>query len=323
MSHSAIRMGILGCARICRRGVIAGIQQAQGAELVAIASRSGATARDWAAEFNIPASFDSYEQLIDDPRIDAVYIPLPNELHRGWALRAAAAGKHVLCEKPLGLDLADAQQIVEGCRQAGVMLMEAFMWRHHPRVARALELVRSGAVGELRLVKMDFSFDIDRQDWRLDRARGGGALYDIGCYGINAARLFSGEEPVEIFARAKRYATGVDMTTAMLLRFANGCMALLDASFEAPYRNRIELVGTQGSLELPEGVLPPPEAVLLLRRDSGVETMRFETADQYRLEVEAFCEGIRAGHLPSPAEDGLANMRVLDAVRRQLEVCQG
>lgn len=313
-----IRIGILGCARIARRGVIAGIRHSADAELVAIASRNGETARAWSEEFGIPRAYGSYEELIADPNVDAVYNPLPNELHRPWTLAAAAAGKHVLCEKPLGLDLADTEQIVAGCREKNVVLMEAFMWRHHPRVVRALAMVREGELGELLLVKMDFSFDIDRGDWRLDPARGGGALYDLGCYGINASRLFTGEEPSEIHARARRHSTGVDMTTGMLLRFPSGCMALLDCSFEAQYRNRIEIVGTRGSLELPEGVLPPVEAELVRNRGETAERMRFPAADQYQLEVEAFCEGIRTGKLPFPAEDGLANMRVVDSVRRRI-----
>ncbi|MBX7074680.1 MAG: Gfo/Idh/MocA family oxidoreductase [Pirellulales bacterium] len=314
-----IRVGILGCARIARRGVIAGIQSANSAQLTAIASRNAQTAREWAAEFAIPKHYGSYDELLADPEIDAIYNPLPNELHCQWTLAAAAAGKHVLCEKPLAIDVAEAERIVAGCQSAGVILMEAFMWRHHPRTLRALETVQSGQLGELRLVKMDFSFDIDRDDWRLDprRGGGGGALYDIGCYGINAARLFTGAEPVEIVARSRQWTTGVDMTIGMLLRFPNDVLALLDASFEAPDRNRIEIVGSKGALELADGVLPAPESVMTWRTDDDVEVLKFPPADQYAAEVEAFCQAIRSGSLPYPAEDGLANMRVVDEVRRQ------
>jgi predicted dehydrogenase len=291
------------------------MQKAPSAQLAAIAGRDGRSAAAWAAEFGIPKHYDSYEALIADPDIDAVYIPLPNELHRPWTERAAAAGKHVLCEKPLALDAADAAPMIDACRNAGVTLMEAFMWRHHPRVAHARKLLADGALGELRLVKMDFSFDIDRSDWRLDAARGGGALYDLGCYGINVARTFTQAEPTEIVARAKYFSPGVDSTMSMLLRFPGDATALLDCSFEVPYRNRFEIVGTKGAIEFPDGVLPPEESTLVLRTAGGTETIRFAAADQYAEMIECFCRSVAARKLQSPAEDGLANMRVLQAVR--------
>ena len=302
--------------RIVRRAIVAAFGKTSAAHLLAIASRGGGAAASWAAEFAIPRAYDSYAALVADPDIDAVYIPLPNELHREWALSAAAAGKHVLCEKPLGLDTTDAEAIVAGCRQHKVVLMEAFMWRHHPRVAQARRMLAEGRLGELRLVKMDFSFEIDRTDWRLDPRRGGGALMDIGCYGVNAARLFTAAEPLEVFARARRHPSGVDMTMGISLRFPGDVLALLDCSFECPTRNRIELVGTLGSLEFPEGVLPPPQSQLVFRNAEGIETIAIPAADQYTLQLEAFCAAVESGKLSDPAEDGLANMRVLDAIRR-------
>jgi len=309
-----VSFGILGCARIARLSVIPALQKSPTARLRGIASRNPATARNWADEFQIHTAHSSYEALVADPSIDAVYIPLPNELHRPWALAAAAAGKHVLCEKPLARDAAEAAEIVEGCRRHNVVLMEAFMWRHHPRVAHAQAMLAGGQLGALRQVKMDFSFDIERTDWRLEARRGGGTLFDLGCYGINAARLFTAVEPQEIFARAHFYETGVDMTIGMLLRFPGDVVALLDASFESPDRNRIEIVGTRGSLEFPGGVLPPPESELIYRHAGGVETIRFVVADQYVGQIECFCASIAAGRLLPPAEDGLANMWVLNAV---------
>lgn len=310
-----LRFGILGCARIVRRAIAGAFTQTPGAKLTAIAGRSAATARDWAAEFGIPKHFGSYEALIADSEIDAVYIPLPNELHLPWVERAAAAGKHILCEKPLALNAAEAQQMRDACRKAGVTLMEAFMWRHHPRVVHARKLLADGKLGELRLVKMDFSFDIDRSDWRLDAARGGGALFDLGCYGINIARTFTGAEPTEIVARAKYFSPGVDSTLSMLLRFPRGVTALLDCSFECQSRNRFEIVGTQGSLVFPEGVLPPPESVVLHTTGAGTETIRFGSADQYAEMINCFSRSVAAGKLEPPAEDGVANMQVLQAVR--------
>jgi len=310
-----LNFGILGCARIVRRAVAGAFAHTPSAKLHGIASRDGATAKSWAAELGIPSAYDSYEALLADPAIDAVYIPLPNELHKPWVFAAAAAGKHILCEKPLAIDAAEAQLMVDECHRRGVTLMEAFMWRHQARVACARAMLAAGELGELRLVKMDFSFDIDRSDWRLDPKRGGGAIYDLGCYGINAARLFAGAEPIEVTAHARHHAPGVDITLGMLLRFPDDVTALLDCSFECPYRNRIELVGTRGALELPDGVLPKPDSGLIYRHGEAVESIPFGPKDQYAGEIETFCASVAAGRLLDPAEDGLANMRVIDAVR--------
>jgi len=310
-----LRFGILGCARIVRRAIAGALARAPSAIWHGIAGRNQATTRAWAVEFGVPRSYDSYDALIADREIDAVYIPLPNEMHRTWALRAAAAGKHVLCEKPLALDAADARAIVDGCRQAGVVLMEAFMWRHHPRVAAARRMLTEGKLGTLRLVKMDFSFRIDSTDWRLDPARGGGALFDLGCYGINISRYFTGAEPSEIYARARYLKPGVDLTLGMELTFPGDVLSLLDCSFECHDRNRFELVGTEGSLEFPGGVLPAEKATLVVHRGPEREVIEFAAADQYAEMIECFCRSVAAKRLEAPAEDGLANMLVVEQVR--------
>jgi predicted dehydrogenase len=311
-----LRFGILGCARIVRRAIAGALRKAPSAVWHGLASRDRSATAAWAAEFGVPRTFDSYEALVADPEIDAVYIPLPNELHRPWALRAAEAGKHVLCEKPLALDLADAQAVVDGCRRAGVVLMEAFMWRHHPRVAAARKILAEGRIGDLRLVKMDFSFQIDPADWRLEPGRGPGALYDLGCYGINISRLFTGAEPSEVLARARYLKPGVDMTLGMQLKFPGDVFSLLDCSFECHDRNRFELVGTTGSIEFPGGVLPAERSTLVVHRGAERELIEFPAADQYAEMIECFCRSVAAGKLESPAEDGLANMRVVDQVRK-------
>ena len=314
-----IHFGILGCARICRRGMIDGIRSSGVAELAAIASRRGETARAWAAEYSIPRSYDSYKALLADPAIDAVYIPLPNDQHAEFTIQAAAAGKHVLCEKPLARTVDEAAQMAAACRRHSVVLMEAFMWRHHPRVRRTCELLEAGELGELRLVKMDFSFDIDRSDWRLQPQQGGGALFDLGCYGINAARLFARAEPVETTGWTRPHTTGVDMTDGFTLRFQNGVVALLDCSFECPYRNRLEVVGTKAAIELPGGVLPEPTSALMIRRGERTETVSFGPAQQYAEQVKSFCQSIERGGLVAPAEDGLANMQALVEVQQRLQ----
>jgi D-xylose 1-dehydrogenase (NADP+, D-xylono-1,5-lactone-forming) len=310
-----LRFGILGCARIVRRAIAAALEKAPSAVWHGLAGRNPATTAAWGGEFGVPRTYDSYEALIADSEIDAVYIPLPNELHRPWALRAAEAGKHVLCEKPLALDVADARAIVDGCRRAGVVLMEAFMWRHHPRVVAARRMLAEGRIGELRLVKMDFSFQIDPADWRLEPGRGPGALYDLGCYGINISRYFTGHEPSDVYARARYLKPEVDMTLGMELKFPGDVLALLDASFECHDRNRFELVGTAGSLEFPGGVLPAEKSTLVVHRGSVREVIEFAAADQYAEMIECFCRSVAAGRLEAPAEHGLANMRVVEQVR--------
>src|SRR2546421_349875 len=190
-----LRWGILGCARITRRGLIPGLRASSRGTLQALASRDPATALAWADEFQVPRAHASYQELIDDPEVEAVYIPLPNELHKTWVQAAADAGKHVLCEKPLALDAAEARAMVAHCQARGVVLMEAFMWRHQPRTASLRRLVAEGAIGTLRLVRSSFSFPIDSGDWRLDPARGGGALWDVGWYRGGTARPYAGHEP--------------------------------------------------------------------------------------------------------------------------------
>jgi D-xylose 1-dehydrogenase (NADP+, D-xylono-1,5-lactone-forming) len=291
-----------------------GIRRLGNVEVAAIAASSDEKARKFGDEVGVARTTGDYRTLLNDPEIDAVHIFTPNSLHFPMAKAAMEAGKHVLCEKPLARDVAEAEEMVGACRHYNVILMEAFMWRHHPRVAQARRWIAEGRLGELRIVKMDFSFDVDRDDWRLDPRRGGGAMFDLGCYGINAGRLFTGAEPLEVLARARFHASGVDMTTALSLRFPGDVLAVLDCSFECPYRNRFELVGTHATIELPGGVLPDAEAECILRSGQATESSAF-AADQYAEQIKAFCQAIATGRLSDPAENGLANMRVLAAAK--------
>jgi D-xylose 1-dehydrogenase (NADP+, D-xylono-1,5-lactone-forming) len=310
-----LRWGILGCARITRRGLIPGIRESSSGTLHALASRDGATARAWASEFGVPHAFSSYEEILADPEIDAVYIPLPNELHKPWVCAAADAGKQILCEKPLALNASDAAEMVEYCVAKGVILFEAFMWRHQPRTAELCKLVAEGAIGDLRLVRSSFSFPIDMTDWRLDPARGGGALWDVGCYGVSTTRLFAGAEPNAMRSMARMSASGVDLTLSAELSFPNGVIGLIDCSFEQPFRCSYELVGTKGAVEVPAAYLPPETPIArLVALDGSHRELRFECRNQYAAMVDAFARAVVDGRLANPAEDGLAQMRVLDAV---------
>jgi D-xylose 1-dehydrogenase (NADP+, D-xylono-1,5-lactone-forming) len=327
MNDHTIRWGILGCARITRRGLAPGIRASATGVLHALASRDPAVARDWAAEFGVPRAHASYEDLLADPEIDAVYIPLPNELHRPWVTAAADAGKHVLCEKPLALDAREAEAMVQHCRSRGVLLMEAFMWRHQPRTLELRRLIRGGAIGELRLIRSSFSFPIAAGDWRLDPARGGGALWDVGCYGVSAARLFAGAEPMSFGAIAHPGPTGVDLSFTALLEFPGGVLASVDCSFEQPFRCACELVGTRGVVDVPDTYLPPAVGLPTARlrtigsaSDSGAasddaRTLEFEPVDQYAAMVDAFARSVASGTPVDPAEDGLAQMIALDRLK--------
>jgi len=317
-AESKLRWGILGCARITRRGLIPGIRASSHGQLQAIASRDQATVTAWATEFAIPKAYNSYQQLLEDPTVDAVYIPLPNELHRPWVLAAAEAGKHVLCEKPLALNVTEAQEMVVHCRARGVILMEAFMWRHQPRTEALRRLIAEGAIGELRLVRSSFSFPIEPGDWRLDAARGGGALWDVGCYGVSTARLFAGAEAVAYRATA-RFGPGgpagaVDLSLTASLRFPNGVLGQLDCSFEQPFRCNYELVGTTGVIEVPDAYLPPDRPTALLRAGDTVKELAFEGRNQYAGMVDAMARAVAGGRLTEPAEDGLNQMAALDAI---------
>ena len=313
-STQKLRWGILGCARITRRGLIPGIRDSKSGVLTVLSSRNLATAKEWASEFAVPRAYGSYEEVLSDPEVDAVYLPLPNELHKRWVCASADAGKHILCEKPLALDAAEARDMVDYCRSRKVVLMEAFMWRHQPRTLALRQLVADGVIGELRLVRSSFSFPIDPGDWRLDSTRGGGALWDVGCYGVSTVRLFAGSEPEAIHSIARFGPTGVDLSLTAEFRFPGGVLGLIDCSFEQPFRCSYELVGTLGSIEVPDAYLPPERPIAWKVAGSKREELTFEGGNQYASMVDAFARAVATGRLESPAEDGRRQMETLDAV---------
>ena len=316
-----VRWGVLGTAKIGRR-VIPAIQQSRNGHVVAVASRSLDKARAFATELQIPRAVGSYEALLSDPEIDAIYIPLPNSLHREWTIQAAEHGKHVLCEKPLALNASESGEMIRACHAAGVRLMEAFMYRFHPQIQKAVALVVEGAVGPLRLVRSTFGFAVPSgYNIRLDRSMGGGALMDVGCYCVNVARLVIGAEPVEVRAAASfGQESGVDETAAGLLRFPNGELAVFDCSVRTSFRQSLEIVGTSGVIELPAPFLPgTAETTVRVRRGDQVETITIAGTNQYTLMAEHFADAILAGtEVRWPAADARANLAVLDALSRAL-----
>jgi len=302
----ALRWGILGVARI-NRALIPPIQGAERHELVAIASRDAARAAEAAKQWGIPRAYGSYEDLLADRDVDVVYNPLPNALHAAWTIRAAEAGKHVLCEKPLALTVEEVDRIQDAARRAGVVVAEAFMYRHHPQTLRIAELVKGGSLGTLRLVRGSFSFFLTHEkDPRLDPAQGGGSLWDVGCYPVSFARFVLGEEPAEAFGWKATGPTGIDETFAGGLRFPSGVLALVDSSFRAPLRTHIEIVGSDGSLVVPHPFKPGLQETMHLSRGETREEIPVAGQELYLGEIEDMADAVLHGR---PSRVSLAESR--------------
>jgi predicted dehydrogenase len=322
MTSGPLRWGVLSTAAIARGKVIPGLRRAERSEVVAIASRDLGVAERVAAELDIPRAHGSYEALLADPEVDAVYVPLPNHLHSRWTVEAARAGKHVLCEKPLALTADEAADMVAAADDAGVVLMEAFMYRHHPSWVAARRLLSEGRIGRLVAVQSWFSyFNDDPANIRNIVAAGGGALYDIGCYCVNLSRMLFGGEPDRVEGAIVRdAASGTDALTTGMLEFADG-IASFGCSTRAEDDQRVEIYGTTGriSIEIPFNIPPDrPTRISVIAGgdppvDPAVETLTFPTMDPYAAEAEAFIATVMddAPH-PLPPTDAVANLRVIE-----------
>ncbi|HUG54900.1 MAG TPA: Gfo/Idh/MocA family oxidoreductase [Vicinamibacteria bacterium] len=320
-----VRWGVLGAAKIARTKVIPAMQRSAGAEVVALASRSLATARATAAELGIPKAYGSYEEMLADPEVEAVYNPLPNHLHVPWSIRAAEAGKHVLCEKPIALDAEEARRLLAARDRTGVLVQEAFMVRTHPQWLSVREEVRSGRLGELRALQMAFSyFNRDPANVRNQRGIGGGALMDIGCYPVVLSRFLFEEEPTRVVASIELDPEfGTDRLTSALLEFPRGQSVFTCATQLVPYQ-RMQVLGTRGRIEVEVPVNAPPDRPCRIFVDDGrdafgggLEVRAFEVCDQYTLQADQFSRAIREGApAPVPLEDAVANMEVIDALVR-------
>jgi predicted dehydrogenase len=319
---SVLRWGILSTANIAVEKVIPGMRSAQRAEVLGIASRDRGRADSTARQLGIPRAYGSYEELLADPDIDAVYIPLPNHLHAQWAIAAARAGKHVLCEKPLAMSAADAQAIVDAGRQAGVVIMEAFMYRQHPSWVAVRELLASGRIGRLSAVDSWFSYYLDDPaNIRNIREVGGGALYDIGCYTVNLSRMLFGAEPASVASTIVRDpASGVDILISALLVFPSGVATFTCATRVEPDQ-RVSIYGTTGRIEIEIPFNIPPDRPTRVFVTAGgdppvapaTEILEFAPADPYGVEADRFAEAALDGApLPLSGEDSVANMRVIE-----------
>jgi xylose dehydrogenase (NAD/NADP) len=316
-----LRWGVLGVANIGVRAVIPAIQRARRSEVHAIASRTPARAAEAAGRLGIPLAHHSYETLLADPDVHAVYIPLPNSMHKSWTLRCAEAGKHVLCEKPLALTAADCEDMIAACRAHGVVLMEAFMYRFHPRTRRVAQLVTEGAIGDLRLMRASFTFRIrDPANIRLQPHLGGGALYDVGCYTVNVSRMILGE-PREVVASGHIGTSGVDETLAGLLRFEGDRLAVIDCGLMASRREEYELVGADGRLMVPVAFLPgTADAEIHLVKGTDRTVMSIPGTDEYQAMIEHFEDVVLSGApLELPPADASANLKVIEGLLRSLQ----
>jgi D-xylose 1-dehydrogenase (NADP+, D-xylono-1,5-lactone-forming) len=268
-----IRWGLLGTAHVNRR-LIPVMRAARRSTLVAVASRDARRARAYAGEWGIPIAHDSYEALLRDAGIDAVYLPLPNALHVEWTLRAVDAGKHVLCEKPLALSAEDVDRVGAVADARERVVAEAFMYRHEPLTAKVLELIAEGTIGAVTMIAAGFTFEQHRaDDVRLDAALGGGSLWDVGCYPVSAIRLIAGAEPTEVVGWAALGSTGVDETFTGLLRFARGVVASVHCSFRSHHRMWLDIHGKDGTMHVPDPYRPAANAQIAIRRGDQVRSV--------------------------------------------------
>ncbi len=313
-----LRWGILGCARIAEKALVPAIRESANGVLYGIASRDPSRAAEWAKKHGFERSYRSYQDLLDDPAIEAVYSPLPNDLHAPWSIRAARAGKHILCEKPLALTAAEARRMFAAARRARVLLMEAFMYRFHPQIEIVQALIASGEVGEPRVVRATFTFPYEGlpDDYRWSRARGGGALYDIGCYTINAARTVFRAEPVRCSAAGRFHPRRrVDMTVGLVLDFPHGRLALIDCSYETQFQSELAVVGREGRITLDRAFSPKRfDVEIRIKKGDEERAVFVHRTDQYRLMVEHFGRAVLDGFpLRLTPRDALGNTAVIDA----------
>lgn len=323
--HEKIRWGVLGAAGIALKKVIPAMQKCERATIHAIASRDLAKSQNAAKALGIPKAYGSYEELLADPDVEAIYNPLPNHLHVPWSIRAAQAGKHVLCEKPIALSVAEASELLLARDQTGVKIGEAFMVRVHPQWLRVRDLVKSGSIGELRAFTGFFSYtNRDPKNIRNIVAYGGGGLMDIGCYPINTSRFIFNTEPDRVFGLVSRDPEmGTDTLTSATLDFQGRHATFMCSTQLVPYQ-RVQIFGTTGRIELDIPFNAPIDRPSRIAIDNGADLFgggsrveEFPVCDQYTLQGEAFSRAIQeGGEVPVPLEDAVANMAVIEAVFR-------
>ncbi len=326
-SSQKAQWGILGTAKIARERLIPGIRDSESSQVGAVASRSEERAREFAGKFGIPKSYGSYEGLLKDDRLEFVYIPLPNHLHPEWSIRAAEAGKHVLCEKPLGARAEEVEKAFKVAEDQGVKLMEGFMYRFHPQVRRVKELLEKGEIGEPVFFRGAHSFPLVTenrdQDIRWKEELGGGSLMDVGTYSVNTVRYLFDQEPERVFARNSRHPDHTaEAETQAILEFSGGKTALIDSSFILTHRADYEVSSSTGRIRAFNAYNPGLEKRLNVEINKGNvrEQETLEGVNEYALEVDALVNSARQGKTPEiTPEDSINNARVLEAINQSAE----
>jgi len=328
MKRQKVKWGVLGVAGIAVKKVIPAMQKGDWSEIAAIASRDPLKAQDAAARFNIAKACGSYEELLQDPEIEAIYNPLPNHLHVPWSIKAAEAGKHVLCEKPISLNVREAKNLLAARDRCGVKIGEAFMVKTHPQWLRVRDLIQKGVVGKLRSILGAFSyFNRDPKNVRHVLEWGGGGLMDIGCYPITTSRWIFGEEPLRVAAMLEADPEfGTDRLSSALMEFPSGHSVFACGTQLVPYQ-RMQFLGTEGRIEIKIPFNAPNDRPCEILIDngkdvlgSGITVETIPTCDQYTIQGDAFSKAIREGtEVPVPLEDAISNMAVIEAMFRSVD----
>ncbi|TQI67754.1 Gfo/Idh/MocA family oxidoreductase [Clostridium sp. KNHs216] len=323
MAEKTVRWGVLGCAGIAERKVLPGMLHAENAVLQALSSRgSSEKLKRFAEKFHPQKTYESYEVLLDDPDVDAVYIPLPNGLHCEWVLRAAEKKKHVLCEKPLGVSVEEVRRMKAACDENGVLLMEAFAYRQSPLTQKAKSIVESGALGTVKYIESCYGYNLENEaDVRLSAALHGGATYDVGCYNLNLIRYLAGAEPVRVSAFGKvSEKHAVDTESCIMMEFPNGIRAVSYCSLTIFRSHRYLVIGDKGSLTVPTEFNTEGEGKILLASEGKTEELTVDCPDNYRLEIEQFGRAV-LGQEPRLISfgDSLGNAEVIEKALKQIQ----
>ena len=316
-TSSSLNWGILSTARI-NSALITPLRASKRNKLIAIASRDDDRARSYAREWNIPKAYGSYDAMLSDPDVDVIYNPLPNSMHALWTIKAAQAGKHILCEKPLALSLEEIQAMKDAAKQANVVIAEAFMYRHHPQTLKVKEMVDSGMIGDLCFIRGSFTFGLNQtDDIRFDPALGGGSIWDIGCYPISYARMIMGIAPVEVFGWQRTSHSGVDEVFCGQMRFVGDVLAQFDSSFRSPYRVAMEIIGTHGALLVPNPFKPGRKEKIILTIDGENKTIPISGQELYIGEVEDMADAVLLHNPPRISlDDSYQNVATILALLR-------
>ena len=317
-----LRLGVMGCADIAVSRVIPGLNGSDSTDVCALASRDGKKALTWAKKLGIRHHFSSYDEMLENDGIDAVYIPLPNSLHSKWTLRALEKGKHVLCEKPLALSNGEVRRMIRVARERNLVLQEGFMYRFHPRNRAVLEMVRRGDIGELRSMESSFSYVLDgTESYLMNRELGGGALYDVGCYCVHVSRMVMGCEPVEVFGFSVLTKTNVDMSFTGVMRYPGNIVSCFHVSMDEEPRFTYRVVGRDGLIEVPWAFVSfGKETHVIVQKNEKQEKVSFEGVNEYNLQFEHFADcALRNAEPLFAIEDSLKNAYVLEALLKSAD----